>query len=401
MNANEILRIVDAIHRDKNVDKEIVFGAIEAALVSAAKEQYGEEEDIVVMIDRKDGSISGTHNGAPLDPEETVGRIGAQTAKQVMIQKIREAERDALYDEYHELIGQMITGVVQRHEGGAATVSLSNVEAILPRSEQIPGETHHPNERVRATVFEVRKAGSRVKVILSRTRPQLVQRLFEQEIPEIVDGVIEVKAMAREPGYRSKVAVLSSDPRVDCVGACVGVRGNRIKNIVDELGGERIDIVRWDDNLEVLIPNALQPAEVEQVILCKMLGRAIVLVREDQLSLAIGRRGQNVRLASKLSGWDIEIMTQEELAESIERAIAGYRSLSGVEAELADKLVEEGFLSYDDLSIIEPDELMAMGNLSEEQASSIISQAETLAEQAEIAAAEARRLRREQERLGQ
>ena len=239
-----------------------------------------------------------------------------------MIQKIREAERDALHDEYHELIGQMITGVVQRYEGGAATVQLNNVEAILPRSEQIPGETHHPNERVRATVFEVRKVGSRVKVILSRTRPQLVQRLFEQEIPEIADGVIELRAMAREPGYRSKVAVSSSDQRVDSVGACVGVRGNRIKNIVDELAGERIDIVRWSDDLQVLIPNALQPAEVEEVILCQMLGRAIVLVREDQLSLAIGRRGQNVRLASKLCGWDIEIMTREELDES-DRARGG------------------------------------------------------------------------------
>ena len=272
-----------------------------------------------------------------LDSEETVGRIGAQTAKQVMIQKIREAERDALYDEYTELIGQMVSGVIQRYEGGAATVQLTNVEAILPRGEQIPGETHHVNERVRTTVFEVRKSGSRVKVILSRARPQLVQRLFEQEIPEIADGVIEIRAMAREPGYRSKVAVSSSDPRVDCVGACVGVRGNRIKNIVDELAGERIDIVRWDDNLEVLIPNALQPAEVEQVILCKMLGRAIVLVREDQLSLAIGRRGQNVRLASKLSGWDIEIMTQEELAEAIDRAVDGFSSLTGVEVELAEQ----------------------------------------------------------------
>ena len=285
-----------------------------------------------------------------------------------MIQKIREAERDALYDEYHELIGQMITGVVQRYEGGAATVSLNNVEAILPRSEQIPGETHHPNERVRATVFEVRKAGSRVKVILSRTRPQLVQRLFEQEIPEIADGVIEIRAMAREPGYRSKVAVSSSDQRVDCVGACVGVRGNRIKNIVDELAGERIDIVRWSDDLQVLIPNALQPAEVEEVILCQMLGRAIVLVREDQLSLAIGRRGQNVRLASKLCGWDIEIMTREELDESIERAVGGFSAIEGVDESLSEKLVGEGFLSYDDLSIIEPDALMEMGELTEEQA---------------------------------
>jgi N utilization substance protein A len=316
-----------------------------------------------------------------------------------MIQKIREAERDALYDEYHELIGQMITGVVQRYEGGAAAVQLNNVEAILPRSEQIPGETHHPNERVRATVFEVRKVGSRVKVILSRTRPQLVQRLFEQEIPEIADGVIEIRAMAREPGYRSKVAVSSSDQRVDCVGACVGVRGNRIKNIVDELAGERIDIVRWSDDLQVLIPNALQPAEVEEVILCQMLGRAIVLVREDQLSLAIGRRGQNVRLGSKLCGWDIEIMTREELDESIERAVVGFSALEGVDEGLSEKLVGEGFLSYDDLSIIEPDSLMEMGDLSEEQASHIIEQAEAKAQEAEQAAALERRRQREQERI--
>ena len=401
MNPQEVLRIVDAIHRDKNIDKEIVFEGIEAALVSAAKKHYGEEADIVVRINREDGSIAATCDGRELDSEETVGRIGAQTAKQVMIQKIREAERDALHDEYTELIGHMVSGIIQRYEGGAATVTLSNVEAILPRGEQIPGETHHVNERVRTTVFEVRKSGSRVKVILSRARPQLVQRLFEQEIPEIADGVIQIRAMAREPGYRSKVAVSSSDPRVDCVGACVGVRGNRIKNIVDELAGERIDIVRWDENLEVLIPNALQPAEVEQVILCKMLGRGIVLVREDQLSLAIGRRGQNVRLASKLSGWDIEIMTQEELAQAIDRAVGGFSSLQGVEVELAERLVEEGFLSYDDLSIIEPDALMAMGNLDEATTNLIIEQAEERAEVAEVAAAEARRQKREQERLAE
>ena len=258
----------------------------------------------------------------------------------------------------------MVPGVVQKYENGTATVSLGNTEAILPRSEQIPGETHHPNERVRATVFEVKKVGSRVKVILSRTRPQLVQRLFEQEIPEIADGVIEIRAMAREPGYRSKVAVSSSDPRVDCVGACVGVRGNRIKNIVDELGGERIDIVRWSDDLQVLIPNALQPAEVEEVILCQMIGKAIVLVKEDQLSLAIGRRGQNVRLGSKLCGWDIEIMTREELDSEIERAVAGFSELDGVDASLAERLVGEGFLTYDELSVIEPDAMMSMGSLT-------------------------------------
>jgi N utilization substance protein A len=398
MDPSELLRIVDTIHRDKNIDKEIVFEGIEAALISAAKKHYGEEEDIQVKIDRRNGTIAGTHNGAPLAAEEMAERIGAQTAKQVMIQKIREAERDHLFNEYDELKGQLVTGTIQRYEGGAATVSLQNVEAILPRGEQIPGETHHANERVRATVYEVRKSGSRVKVILSRTKPQLVQRLFEQEIPEISEGVIEIRSISREPGYRTKVAVSSMDQRVDCVGACVGVRGNRIKNIVDELSGERIDIVRWSDDRQVLIPNALQPAEVEEVILCQMLGRAIVLVREDQLSLAIGKRGQNVRLASKLCGWDIEIMTRDELDEQIERAVLGFSALEGVESELAEKLVGEGFLSYDDLSIIEPDALMEMGGLSEEQAELIVRQAEGKAEEAEKVAAEQRRQRREQER---
>ncbi len=401
MNANELLRIVDSIHRDKNIDKEIVFEGIEAALISAAKKHYGEDQEIIVQIDRRDGTITGSRNGIPLDPEETVGRIGAQTAKQVMIQKIREAERDALYDEYDDLKGQLVTGTVQRYEGGAATVQLTNVEAILPRSEQIPGESHHPNERVRATIYEVRKQGTRVRIVLSRVRPDLVRRLFEQEIPEIADGVIEIRAMAREAGYRTKVAVASMDPRVDCVGACVGVRGNRIKNIVDELAGERIDIVRWSDDMQVLIPNALQPAEVEEVILCQMLGRAIVLVREDQLSLAIGRRGQNVRLASKLAGWDIEIMTREELDDQIERAVAGFSSIEGVDEGLSEKLVGEGFLSYDDLSIIEPDALMEMGGLSEEQVQSIVEVAESKAAEAEAAAAVERRRQREQQRIAE
>ena len=398
MNPSEVLRIVDAIHRDKNIQKEIVFQAIEAALISAARKQYGEEAEIDFQIDREQGQITGVCDGEVMDHEEAVGRIGAQTAKQVIIQKIREAERDALYDEYEEMIGQMLGGVVQRNEGGAATVTIGSVEAILPKSEQIPGETHHPDERVRATIFDVRKQGSRVKVLLSRVRPQLVQALFEQEIPEISEGVITVNQISREAGYRSKVAVSSNDQRVDCVGACVGVRGNRIKNIVDELAGERIDIVRHSDDLQQLIPNALQPAEVEEVILCKMMGRAIVLVREDQLSLAIGRRGQNVRLASKLCGWDIEIMTREELEEQIDNAVASYSALDGMSDELAEILVGEGFLSYDDLSVIEPDDMMEMGSLTAEQVDAIVAQAEHKAEEAEAAATEARRQQREEER---
>jgi N utilization substance protein A len=398
MNPSELLRIVDTIHRDKNIEKSIVFDGIEAALISAAKKHYGEEQEIFIAIDRETGQINGTHNGKELTPEAIAERIGAQTAKQVMIQKIREAERDALYEEYDELRDQMVTGVIHRYDGGAATVALGNVEAILPRGEQIPGETHHVNERVRATVCDVRKVGSRVKVILSRTRRHLVARLFEQEIPEIIDGVIEIKAVAREPGYRTKIAVSSSDQRVDCVGACVGVRGNRIKNIVDELSGERVDIVRHSDDMQVMIPNALQPAEVEEVILCKALGRAIVLVREDQLSLAIGRRGQNVRLASKLCIWDIEIMTQDELNEQLEQAIVGFSELDGLDDELADKLVGDGFLSYDDLSVIEPDVLMEMGGLTEEQVDHIVTQAEEKALEAEKEAVEQRRRQREQER---
>ncbi len=391
MNPADMLRIVDSLHREKAIDKEIVFQAIEAALITAAKKHYGELEDIVVTINRETGEISGTHNGAPMDEAEISGRIGAQTAKQVIIQKIREAERDSLLGKFGAEIGTMVTGVVTRNEGPATIVSFDGIESILPRSEQIPGETHHPNERVRAVIFEVKPQGSRVKVVLSRTRPQLVQRLFEQEIPEIADGVITIQAIAREPGHRSKVAVSSSDQRVDCVGACVGVRGNRIKNIVDELAGERIDIVRYNEDAETLIRAALQPAEVDQVLLCDMIGRAIVLVREDQLSLAIGRKGQNVRLASKLCGWDIEIMTNEELEQQIERAVGGFMQIDGMNEELAQRLVEQGYLSYDDLSVIEPDALMEMGSMTEEQVNHIVEQADTLAQQAEKAADDERR----------
>lgn len=390
MDPDQILRIVDSLHRDKNIDTEIVFRAIESAFASAARRQYGDTSEVIVTVSRENGSLAATLDGEPLDPAEMIGRIGAQMAKQVIIQKIREAERDSLVEEYHELEDQIVNGSVQRVENSLVTVQLSSVEAILPRSEQIPGESHHSGERIRAMVCEVRPQGTRVKVVLSRSRPRFVQRLFEQEIPEISEGVISINALSREPGYRSKVAVSSTDSRVDCVGACVGVRGNRIRSIVDELNGERIDIVRWDEDPEIMIPNALQPAEVDQVLLCDMIGRAIVLVREDQLSLAIGRRGQNVRLASKLCGWDIEIMTAEELDEQIDRAVTGYSALDGVDENLAGALVEQGYLSYDDLSVIEPDALAEMGGLTMEEVDHIVEQAETRAEEAEAAALEAR-----------
>ncbi|MCL4143944.1 UNVERIFIED_CONTAM: hypothetical protein GTU68_002107 [Idotea baltica] len=398
MNPQDILRYVDSLHREKNIDTELVFSAIEAALQTAAKRQYGEEADITVQLDRENGRITATLEGEPLGDDQ-IGRIGAQTAKQVIIQKVKEAERDSLMIEYREQIGEIVAGIIGRADGGVATVNLGNVEAILPRSEQIPGESLHAGERVRSVVFEVRATGNRIRVVLSRTRPQLVQRLFEQEIPELTEGVIAINSISREPGYRSKVAVSSEDSQVDPIAVCVGYRGSRIKAVREELAGEHIDVVRFSEDPEVLIPNALQPAEVEQVLLCDMIGRAIVLVQEDQLSLAIGRRGQNVRLASKLCGWDIEIMTGGELEEQIERAVGGFSQLPGMTEEISQSLVEQGYLSYDDLSVIEPDAFMEMSGLSMEVIDQIVEIAEQRAEEAEEVAAEERRTRREREKL--
>jgi transcription termination/antitermination protein NusA len=380
MNGSEVLRIVDAIHRDKNIDKEIVFEGIEQAILSAARKHYGEESELDVDIDRESGEPTVRLDGEALEPDvlgDLLGRIAAQTAKQVMIQKIREAERDALFDEYSQVKGQIVTGTITRVEGGACTVNLGKVEGILPRFEQIPGESHRTNERVRATILDVRKVGTRVKIILSRTHPDFVRRLFELEVPEVSEHIIEVRSLAREAGYRSKVAVSCIDSKIDCVGACVGVRGSRIKNIVNELAGERIDIVRWNDSLQVLVPNALQPAEVEDVILCPMLGRVLVLVRDDQLPLAIGKMGQNVRLASKLVGWDIEVMTREELDEQLDKSVEAFSSIPNITEELAESLVAQGFFSYYDLSCIEPDQLAELGGLTPEECDTIVACAET------------------------
>jgi transcription termination/antitermination protein NusA len=392
MNGADVLRIVDLMHREKNIPKEIIFEGIEAAVQLATQKHFGEEDGVVVAIDRDSGIIEARRGEDVIDPT-VLGRIAAQSAKQVMIQKIREAECNSLFDEYAAQKGDLVNATVQRFENGAATLSLGKSEAFLPRSEQIPGETHHVGERVKAVILDVRKVGHRVKIVLSRNHPDFVRRLFEQEIPEIADRTLEIKAVAREAGYRSKVAVSSIDMKVDCVGACVGVRGSRIKNIVEELGGERIDIVRWNDSLQVLIPNALQPASIEEVFLYPRLGRAIVLVKEDQLSLAIGRRGQNVRLASKLVGWDIEIMTHDELNEGIERAEGWFSVLPGITPELVEAFIEEGFLSYVDLTFLEPAQLAELAGITEEQADEMIvfaeEAAEQVEEQAKIAAEEA------------
>lgn len=389
MNGDELLRLVDMMHRDKNIPKDVIFTGIEQAVQLAARKHFDEEEseDLVVNIDRETGLLQARKAELEIDPS-LLGRIAAQAAKQLIIQKIREAESDAVYNEFIDRKGEMESGTVQRIEGGAALVNIGKTEALLPRSEQIPGETHHVGQRVKAVILDVRKVGQRVRIVLSRNHPDFVRRLFEQEIPEIQDRTIDIRAVAREAGYRTKIAVSSIDMKVDAVGACVGVRGSRIKNIVEELNGERIDIVRFNEALQVMIPNALQPAQIDEVFLYSRLGRAIVLVREDQLSLAIGRRGQNVRLASKLVGWDIEIMTTEEYTESIERAEGWFLKIPGLTEEMAETLITEGFLSYDDLSFMAPEALGEFLGTTPEEADDFIIAAEELAQTVEKEKAE-------------
>src|SRR5689334_4778108 len=382
MNGKELLNGVELLHREKNISRDTIFGAIEKAVRLAIHKCYDDEEGVAVSIDRVTGEIHAQKGEQSLSPEQ-LGRIAAQSAKQAIIQLLREEESQNVFNQYSAQKGDLVHGTVQRIEGGAATVTIGKVEALLPRGEQIPSESPHVGERVKAVILDVRKVGHRVKIILSRTHPDFVRRLFETEIPEIEDQTISIKAVAREAGHRTKVAVSSIDMKVDCVGACVGVRGSRIKNIIDELGGERIDIVRWNDSLQVLIPNALQPAQIEEVFLYPRLGRAIVLVKEDQLSLAIGRRGQNVRLASKLVGWDIEIMTHDELNEGIERAENWFKQIPGITDELVEAFIEEGFLSYDDLTFLEPAQLGELAGVSEEQAEDMIAFAEEAAERVE------------------
>jgi N utilization substance protein A len=386
----EILELVEKLHDERKVPREMILNAICHAIQVAAERHYGVEEGVFVQIDPATGQLIARLGDQEIDPE-TLGRIAAQSAKQMIIQKIREAESDNIYQEFSMKRGELVVGQIARIEDGTAIVNLGKQEAILPRSEQIPGETHHVGERIKAVILEVRKQGQRVKIVLSRTHPDFVRALFTEEIPEIEERIIDIKAIAREAGYRTKVAVVSIDQKVDCVGACVGVRGARIKNITEELNGERIDIVRWNESLQILIPNALQPAQISEVFTYPRLGRAIVLVTDDQLSLAIGRRGQNVRLASKLVGWDIEILTHDELAETLERAERWFGQLPHASPELTTALIEEGFLSYNDISLIDAHELTEFTGLTLEQAEDVVLYAEEYAEEMERSVDEERR----------
>ena len=322
MNLEDLLRMIDIIHRDKDIPKETIFVALEDAIAVGVRKRLGAGEDLVVHIDRKTGEVTMEDDEEVYELElSELGRIAAQAVKQGLIQKIREAERDVLYDKYEMRVGQLVNGTVQRFDGDDTVINLGETEAFLPKEERVRGETFSPGDRIRAVLLEVRKDGPRVRLIVSRADAYLVRRLFELEVPEIADGIIEIKRVVREPGYRTKMAVISQDPKIDCIGACVGVRGSRIKAVIDELRGERIDIIRWSDSLETLIMNGLKPATIhlDNIFPDVDTRTAVVLVDEDQQSLAIGKKGQNVRLASKLCGWDIDIKTRAEFeADSLD-----------------------------------------------------------------------------------
>ena len=369
----ELIRIVDGIARDKNIEREQVYVDIEQAVASGLRKQFNTEDtsEFAVTVDRVSGDISVNRQGQTM-PLSVMGRIGAQTVKQVMIQLIRQDERGSIYEEFKDRVGTIATGTIARFEGSTMIVTLNRAEGIMPRSEQIPGEQHEPGERVQALIMEVRDTPSAVKIILSRSHPELIRRLFEREVPEVGERTIEIKALAREPGHRTKIAVSSIDSKVDAVGACVGVRGSRIKNIVDELGGEKIDIVRWNESSQILIGNALKPAEVTEVALCFELGRATVVVNEDQLSLAIGKRGQNVRLAARLTGWDVDILTPVEFQAGVERLDRMLKSVEGVNQEMVDKVIALGLIDVRDIEEVGAGPLMEELTLTEDIAQQIV-----------------------------
>ena len=315
MNPEDLLRMIDILHREKDIPKETLFLGLEDAIATAIRKRLGLGEDLVVKINRQNGAIAVEDAEGEYEMDlADLGRIAAQACKQAFIQKVREAERDVLYDEYETRVGSLVNGTVQRFDSDSLVINLGRTEAFLPREERVRGETFAPGDRIRAIVLEVRKDGPRVRIIVSRTHPDLVRRLFELEVPEIADNIIEIKRVVREPGYRTKMAVISQDPKIDCIGACVGVRGSRIKAVIDELRGERIDIIRWSDSLEQLVMNGLKPASInlDNIYADVDNHSVVVVVDEDQQSLAIGKKGQNVRLASRLCGWDIDIKTREE-----------------------------------------------------------------------------------------
>ncbi len=402
-NRLELLQVADAVAREKNIEQDIVIEAMEEAIQKAARSKYGIENEIRAEIDRGTGEIRiarllevvdeiesdatqikvkeargrnpdaqvGDFISEPLPPID-FGRIAAQTAKQVIVQKVRDAERERQYEEYKDRIGEIVNGLVKRVEHGNVTVDLGRGEAVLRRDELLPRESFRQGDRIRSYIYDVRRELRGPQIFMSRTHPAFMAKLFEQEVPEIYDNIIEIKSVARDPGSRAKIAVISHDQSIDPVGACVGMRGSRVQAVVNELQGEKIDIISWSPDPATFIVNGLAPAEVAKVVLDEDARRIEVVVPDDQLSLAIGRRGQNVRLASQLTGWDIDILTEEEESERRqqefhERSQAFIDALQ-VDEMIAQLLVAEGFTSVEEVGYVPIEELLAIDGFDEDLA---------------------------------
>ena len=418
-NQLELLQTAEAVAREKMIDPTLVIEAMEESLARAAKSRYGSEMDIRVAIDRKTGRAKFTRvrtvvEEAELEnyqaemtveqgkqylenpsvgdqfieeiPPVDMGRIAAQSAKQVILQKVREAERDRQFEEFQDRAGTIINGQAKREEYGNVIVDVGRGEAVLRRNEKIGRESYRPNDRIRCYIKEVRRESRGPQIFLSRTDPQFMAELFKMEVPEIYEGIIEIKAVARDPGSRAKIAVLSNDGSIDPVGACVGMRGSRVQAVVNELQGEKIDIIPWNEDQPTFLVNALQPAEVSKVVLDEEAERIEVVVPEEQLSLAIGRRGQNVRLASQLTNLDIDIMTEEEESarrqKEFEERTQLFMETLDLDEFFAQLLVSEGFTSLEEVAYVEVDELLVIDGVDEDTAKELQVRAQEYLEEA-------------------
>jgi N utilization substance protein A len=374
----ELLSLIDAIVREKGIDREVLIQAIETALASAFKKGGpAENKEVTVTIDRTTGQTSVVSDGQKLS-SGNFSRIGAQTAKQVIMQKIREAEREVIFTEFQGMVGDIVSGTVHRFERGDIVVDLGRTEAILPKSGRIPHEEYQQGEHVQAYVLDVRKGSRGTGIVLSRAHEQFIRGLFALEVPEINEGIVEMKAISREAGDRTKIAVASNDEKVDCVGACVGMRGTRVKNIVHELHGEKIDIIRWHEDLREYLAAALAPAKIADIQLDPANQQAVVMVDDDQLSLAIGKKGQNVRLASKLTGWQLEIRSKSQPAA----VAASLHGVKGVGPALEDRLKDGGIATVDQLASATVEHLSAIKGIGEKTAASLIDAAKAALAQA-------------------
>ena len=427
-NQLELLQTAEAVAREKMIDPGLVVEAMEESLARAAKSRYGAEMDIRVDIDRKTGKATFTRVRTVVEDEELenyqaeftvdqakqymadpkvgdtyveevppveMGRIAAQSAKQVILQKVREAERDRQFEEFKDRAGTIINGLVKREEYGNVIVDVGAGEAILRRNEKIGRESYRPNDRIRVYIKDVRREQRGPQIFLSRTAPEFMAELFKMEVPEIYDGIIEIKAVARDPGSRAKIAVISHDGSIDPVGACVGMRGSRVQAVVNELQGEKIDIIPWNEDQPTFLVNALQPAEVSKVVLDEEAGKIEVVVPEEQLSLAIGRRGQNVRLASQLTGLDIDIMTEEQESQrrqaEFELRTKLFMDNLDLDEFFAQLLVSEGFTNLEEVAYVEVDELLVIDGVDEDTASELQARARDVIEAQNKAALDAAR----------